>query len=109
MHTLAFKKDDQPFQAIGDLLSARGFALEDFAVVEDHSPQLNDLFGLVGGVVVVRRISSGEERVYAAGMGTAWYGALAADIDAGRFGTGQPQAGAPATGSGASSSLLDLG
>ena len=99
---------DQPLQAIGDLLRTRGFALDDFSVVQDHSPQLRDLFGLVGGVVVVRRLSSGQERTYAAGTGTAWYGALAADIEAGHFGAGQAPA-APATGSGASSSLLDLG
>lgn len=108
MHTLALETHDQRFQAIGDLLRARGFALDDFSVAQDHSPQLSDLFGLAGGVVVVRRLSSGKERTYAAGMGTAWYGALAADIEAGHFGAGEPP-GAPTTGSGASSSLLDLG
>ncbi len=106
MHTLAFKNPDPPYQAIGDLLSARGFALDDFAVVEDRSPHLNDLFGLIGGVVVVRRISSGDERVYAAGTGSAWYGALAADIDAGYFG-GSERATA-GTVKGPQASLLDL-
>ncbi len=108
MHTLAFKNQDPPYQAIGDLLSARGFALDDFSVVEDRSPHLNDLFGLIGGVVVVRRISSGDERVYAAGAGSAWYGALVSDIDAGHFGSGQ-RAAPGSTGTGAQSSLLDLG
>ncbi len=109
MHTLASRHPDPSHQAIGELLSARGFALDDFTVVEDRSPQLSDLFGLIGGVVVVRRLSSGEERVYAAGTGTAWYGALAADIDAGHFGSRQPPAPPAGPAEGPQSSLLDLG
>jgi len=88
MNTPAPAASNPASQAIGDLLSARGFALEDFDVVHDLSPHLNDLFGLAGGVVVVRRRSSGDERAYAAGTGSAWFSALVADIDAGYFGTG---------------------
>jgi len=88
MGPLALTARNAAWQAIGDMLSARGFALDDFDVVHDLSPHLNDLFGLAGGVVVVRRRSSGDERAYAAGTGSAWYGALVADIDAGYFGAG---------------------
>jgi len=40
------------------------------------------LFGLVGGIVIVRRRSTGEERLYATGQGSAWLGTLLMDFGA---------------------------
>ena len=46
----------------------------------DQSSELADLFGLGGGIVIVRRRSTGEERLYATGLGSAWFGTLLMDL-----------------------------
>lgn len=78
--------------ALGVLLSSRGFDLNDFHIVEDHDSDLVHLLGLVGGVVTVRRISTGEERLYTTGPGSAWFAALLMDLEQGHFGKLPPAA-----------------
>jgi hypothetical protein len=72
-------------QLLGGLLRSWGHDADDFEVEEDRSPALADLFGLAGGLVVVRRRSTGEERLYATGIGSAWFGTLLMDFSRGHF------------------------
>jgi hypothetical protein len=72
-------------KVLGGLLRSWGHDAEDFEVEEDHTSELADLFGLVGGIVIVRRRSTGEERLYATGIGSAWFGTLLMDLARGHF------------------------
>ena len=58
---------------------------DDFEVEEDQNSELAHLFGLAGGIVIVRRRSTGEERLYATGLGSAWFGTLLMDLARGHF------------------------
>jgi len=78
--------------ALGALLRSRGFDLADFHIVEDADSDLVTLLGLVGGIVTVRRISTGEERLYTTGPGSAWFAALLMDLEQGHFGKLPPAA-----------------
>jgi hypothetical protein len=77
---------------LSGLLRSWGQDADDFEVEEDRSPALAELFGLAGGIVVVRRRSTGEERLYATGIGSAWFGTLLMDFARGHFAV--PRAGA---------------
>ena len=51
-------------------------------------PRTSDLpsfFGWGGGILTVRRRSTGEAHSYATGVGSAWFGALLMDMARGRF------------------------
>jgi hypothetical protein len=72
-------------KVLGGLLRSWGHDADDFEVEEDQSSELADLFGLVGGLVIVRRRSTGEERLYATGIGSAWFGTLLMDLARGHF------------------------
>lgn len=78
---------------LSGLLRSWGQDADDFEVKEDRSPALADLFGVAGGVIVVRRRSTGEERLYATGIGSAWFGTLLMDFSRGHFAA--PRAAAP--------------
>lgn len=84
MHTR--RCDPSKSHAVDALLDARGFAAHDFEVAEDRSREIADSLGLPTGAVTVRRHSTGDERVYADGIGSTWYAALSADLDDGQFG-----------------------
>jgi hypothetical protein len=72
-------------QVLAGLLRSWGHDADDFQVEEDRSPALAELFGVTGGVVIVRRRSTGEERLYATGLGSAWFGSLLMDLARGHF------------------------
>jgi hypothetical protein len=76
-------------KVLSGLLRSWGHNADDFEVEEDQNSELADLFGLVGGIVIVRRRSTGEERLYATGMGSAWFGTLLMDLARGHFATRQ--------------------
>lgn len=67
------------------LLAARGLDARDFEIEEDAHSGISQLLGLAGGIVSLRRRSTGEIRVYAAGPGSAWFAAICADLDRGYF------------------------
>lgn len=71
--------------ALRQLLHARGLDARDFDIEEDAHSGISQLLGLVGGIITLRRRSTGEIRVYAAGPGSAWYAAVASDLDRGYF------------------------
>jgi hypothetical protein len=83
----AHPTSDDKAKVLAGLLRSWGHDANDFEVEEDQSSELADLFGLAGGVIVVRRRSTGEERLYATGLGSAWFGTLLMDLARGHFAT----------------------
>lgn len=71
--------------ALRQLLQARGLDARDFDIDEDAQSGISQLLGMAGGIITLRRRSTGEIRVYAAGPGSAWYAAVASDLDRGYF------------------------
>ena len=67
------------------LLPAYGLAVEDFEF-EAHDSGFPELFGVPGGILSVRRRSTGEERLYATSAESAWIGAFMLDLGSGLFG-----------------------
>ncbi len=72
-------------QALSGVLRARGFELGDFEFDEDDAPALSDMFGIAGGLLRVKCCSTGEERIYPTGTGSAWLGAFLMDLGGGHF------------------------
>ena len=58
-------------QALVGVLRAKGFELGDFELDEDLAPAHADFFGLMSGLLRVKCFSTGEERVYPTGSGSA--------------------------------------
>jgi hypothetical protein len=77
-------------QALRRMLSARGLDERDFDIEEDSHSGISQLLGLSGGIVSMRRRSTGEIRVYAAGPGSTWYAAICGDLDRGYFKAATP-------------------
>jgi hypothetical protein len=71
--------------AIRTLLASRGLDARDFDIQEDSHSGISQLLGTAGGIVSLRRRSTGEIRVDATGPGSAWFAALCADLDRGYF------------------------
>ena len=84
-HTASRPAAEEKARLLGGLLRSWGHDADDFEVEEDRSPALADLFGGTGGIVVVRRRSTREERLYATGIGSAWFGTLLMDLSRGHF------------------------
>lgn len=78
----AFQERVRVFQGV---LRSLGQDAADFDVTEDQSSDLATFFGWGGGILTVRRRSTGEEHSYATGVGSAWFGALLMDMARGRF------------------------
>lgn len=74
------------------MLRSWGHDANDFEVEEDRHSELAEMFGLVGGIVIVRRRSTGEERLYATGLGSAWFSSLLMDLARGHFAPAAPSA-----------------
>jgi hypothetical protein len=72
-------------EALCGLLRAKGFELGDFKLREDEAPAHSDFFGLMSGLLRVKCCSTGEERIYPTGSGSAWMGAFLMDLGAGHF------------------------
>jgi hypothetical protein len=88
------RKSADKAEILGGLLRSWGHDADDFEVEEEQSSELADLFGLAGGVLVVRRRSTLEERLYATGFGSAWFGTLSMDLARGFFAPDRRMAGA---------------
>lgn len=87
MHTFSPALDTRGsnVHAVRRLLRARGMDPTDFDVDEDAHSVVSHLLGMPGGLLTLRRRSTGEMRVYACGNGSAWFAALSADLDSGYF------------------------
>ncbi|WP_341887325.1 hypothetical protein [Variovorax sp. YR752] len=82
--------DSDKVQVLQRMLAARGLDVGDFEIEEDARSGISQLLGLAGGIVSLRRRSTGEIRVYAAGPGSAWYAAICSDLDRGYFKAATP-------------------
>lgn len=71
--------------ALNAALRSRGYEIEDFQLEEDRSSDLSRLLGVVGGVLRVRCCSTGEERIYSTGAGSAWLGVFLMELGKGHF------------------------
>ena len=78
----AFEERVRTFQGV---LRSLGQDASDFEISEDQSSDLASFFGWGGGILTVRRRSTGESHSYATGVGSAWFGALLMDMARGRF------------------------
>jgi hypothetical protein len=76
--------------ALRHMLQARGLDVRDFDIEEDSKSGISQLLGLAGGILTVRRRSTGEIRVYAAGPGSAWFASIVMDLDRGYFKNAAP-------------------
>jgi len=83
----ALVRTDPPVShALSGVLRAKGFEVEDFELEEDAAPAWSDLIGGIGGGLLrVRCCSTGEERMYPTGSGSAWLGAFLMDLGGGHF------------------------
>lgn len=70
-------------QAVGQMLSSIGYDADDFEIQSDKSSPLAQLFRLAGGVLVVKRRSTGESRFYATDSESAWADTLMSDLEQG--------------------------
>lgn len=73
----------QKLQMLKRALGARGYDPRDFDVEADRSSPLANLFALAGGLLIVRRRSTGEERAYATDTESAWLDSVMLDLDQG--------------------------
>jgi hypothetical protein len=78
-------QNDAKVGALRQLLRSRGLDDADFEIVEDARSGIGQLLGMAGGVLSVRRRSTGEIRVYAAGAGATWLASITTDLDRGYF------------------------
>lgn len=84
---------DGKVAALRQMLQSRGMDPRDFDIEEDARSGISQLLGLAGGVLTLRRRSTGEIRVYASGPGSAWFATIAADLDRGYFRAATPARG----------------
>jgi hypothetical protein len=79
--------------ALRHMLHSRGLDVRDFDIEEDCRSGISQLLGLAGGILTLRRRSTGEIRVYACGPGSTWFAAIVTDLDRGYFGAPTPTRG----------------
>lgn len=84
------RTESDTIPALLRMLEARGLDPRDFEIEEDTRSGISQLLGLAGGIVSLKRRSTGEIRVYATGPGSAWYAAICADFDRGYFRAATP-------------------
>ena len=71
--------------AVLALLEDLGYAPADFEIVDDPHSALARELGLLGGLLQLTCRSTGEERLYSTGRGSAWMASVLGDLDAGCF------------------------
>lgn len=72
-------------QALRRALGNSGYDPRDFDIEADRTSPLAALFQLTGGLVIVRRRSTGEERAYATDAESAWLQSVMFDLSQGRL------------------------
>lgn len=72
-------------EAIMGLLRSMGFDARDFEIEDCDASGVESVLGLEGGVLTLRCRSTGEERLYATGASSAWFGAVFLDLERGHF------------------------
>ena len=72
--------------ALHSLLRAHGLDVDNFEFEEHEASGLMDLLDGSGRILAVTCRSTGEERLYATGVDSAWLGAFMMDLGSGHFG-----------------------
>jgi hypothetical protein len=67
-------------KAVGRMLTSIGYDADDFEIKADKTSPLAQLFRLAGGLLVLRRRSTGEERFYATDSTSVWADTLMNDL-----------------------------
>lgn len=67
------------------LLVDCGFDVSEFAVEEETQSELALSLGLTGGLLRIQCRSTGEDRIYSTGRGSAWMASILGDLDDGHF------------------------
>ncbi|MEY4563179.1 MAG: hypothetical protein RLZZ618_2456 [Pseudomonadota bacterium] len=67
-------------RAFAKILRSWGYDDTDFVVESDTTSELGSLFGIAGGVLVVKRRSTGESRVYQAAVESQWFDSVLHDL-----------------------------
>lgn len=70
-------------QVVGQMLASAGYDANDFEIQADRSSPLAQLFRLAGGLLVVKRRSTGEARFYATDSESSWADTLMSDLEHG--------------------------
>lgn len=83
---------DDKVTALRQMLISRGMDPRDFDIHEDCRSGISLLLGMAGGVLTMRRRSTGEIRVYASGPGSAWFATISSDLERGYFRGSTPAA-----------------
>jgi hypothetical protein len=90
MASMMNAKNSDKIVALRHMLAARGLDVRDFEIEEDGRSGISQLLGLAGGILTLRRRSTGEIRVYASGPGSTWFASIATDLDRGYFRAATP-------------------
>jgi hypothetical protein len=77
------------------VLATWGYDAADFVFEQDSCADLAQLFGVHGGLLRVSRRSTGEARLYATGIDSAWFTALLNDLARGHLADAPETAAAP--------------
>lgn len=72
-------------QTLRHVLVSWGFDAQDFEVDESDASGPADLLAVDGGIIAVRCVPTGVERLYATSPGSAWFGAFFMDLGWGCF------------------------
>lgn len=72
-------------QRLRRALGAWGYDPKDFDIEADRTSALASLFKLAGGLLIVRRRSTGEERAYATDAESAWLDSVMLDLAKGHL------------------------
>ena len=75
------------------LLEDLGYAPADFDIVDEPHSALARELGLLGGLLQLTCRSTGEERLYSTGRGSAWMASVLGDLNAGCFGQARRDSG----------------
>lgn len=67
------------------LLVECGYDIADFVVDEEARSELALSLGLTGGLLRIQCRSTGEDRIYSTGHGSAWMASVLGDLDEGHF------------------------
>ena len=80
MPATASSRLQEKIKAFGRILRSWGYDDTDFVVESDTTSALGELFGIAGGVLVVKRRSTGEARVYQAAVESQWFDSVLLDL-----------------------------
>ena len=85
MEHVVNKFEGQTGQVLRGVLRSWGFDAEDFEIDANEGVGPANLLAVDGGIIAVRCVRTGVERLYATGPDSAWFGAFFMDLGWGCF------------------------